>query len=62
MALVAVKAVGCDTEFADFLRDLAIVIEPRLANPPTKRRRRRIVASVMLPAPDQPTRDDTSAK
>jgi len=51
-----------DTEFADFLRGLAIVIEPRLANPPTKRRRRRIVARVMLPAPDQPTRDDTSAK
>lgn len=41
-----------DTEFADFLRDLAIVIEPHLAKPPTKRRRRRIVASVMLPPSD----------
>ncbi|MBV8987425.1 MAG: helix-turn-helix domain-containing protein [Solirubrobacterales bacterium] len=43
-------------EFDDFIRDLATVIQPRLANPPTKRRRRRLVAGVTLPAPETRTR------
>jgi hypothetical protein len=40
-----------DAEYADFLRDLAAVFQPRLANPPTKSRRRRMFYSVLLPAP-----------
>ena len=37
-----------DAEYADLLRDLARVIQPRLANPPKKGRRRRILATVLL--------------
>jgi hypothetical protein len=42
-----------DAELAEFLQDLARIIQPRLANPPTKTRRRRVVAGVILPAPEQ---------
>ena len=42
-----------DGELTEFLRDLAAVIQPRLANPPAKSRRRRLVAGVLLPAPEQ---------
>jgi len=38
-----------DAEFADLLRDLARVIQPRLANPPRPGRKRRILGSVLLP-------------
>ncbi len=38
-----------DTEFADFIRDLARVIQPRAANPPQPGRRRRILGTVLLP-------------
>lgn len=41
-----------DTEYADFLRDLLAVFQPRLANAPGKRRRRRMMYSVALPAPE----------
>jgi hypothetical protein len=41
-----------DGEFDDFIRDLVAVIQPRLANPPTKSRRRRVLAGVTLPAPE----------
>jgi hypothetical protein len=41
-----------DTEFLEFARDLATVIQPRVANPPGNGRRRRIMASVFLPAPE----------
>jgi hypothetical protein len=41
-----------DTELVEFLQDLATVIQPRLANPPGKKRRRRLVTGVMLPAPE----------
>jgi hypothetical protein len=45
-----------DAEFEGFIRDLVAVLEPRFANPPVKGRKRRIVASVFLPAPeDTPT-------
>jgi Helix-turn-helix domain len=47
-----------DAEFADFLRDLANVAQPRLANAPGKGRRRRMLYSVLLPAPEQPGGDD----
>ena len=46
-----------DAEFAEFIQDLVAVFQPRLANPPGKGRRRRIVYNVILPAPDQPAGD-----
>jgi hypothetical protein len=48
-----------DTEFADFLRDLRTVFEPRLANAPDKGRRRRMVYTVLLPAPETSANCDT---
>lgn len=41
-----------DAEYRDLLRDLNRVFRPRLANTPTKERRRRMVYHVMLPAPE----------
>jgi Helix-turn-helix domain len=41
-----------DAEFADFLRDLAAIAQPRLANAPGEGRRRRMLYSVMLPGPE----------
>ncbi len=41
-----------DAEFAELLRDLSIVFQPRLANPPAPGRRRRMVYTVFLPAPE----------
>jgi hypothetical protein len=40
-----------DAEYADFARELVAVFQPRLANPPGKGRRRRMVYTVVLPAP-----------
>jgi hypothetical protein len=40
-----------DDEFAQFVLDLAAVIQPRLANAPGQGRRRRIIYSVVLPDP-----------
>jgi Helix-turn-helix domain len=45
-----------DDEFADLGRDLARVLQPRLANAPRKGRRRRILGSVLLPGEDAPTK------
>jgi hypothetical protein len=42
-----------ETEFADLIRELLTIVQPRLANPPGKGRRRRMLASVILPAPDE---------
>jgi hypothetical protein len=39
-------------ELDDFLRELGAVLQPRLANAPTKHRRRRVIAGVLLPAPE----------
>jgi DNA-binding transcriptional ArsR family regulator len=47
-----------DAEFAEFLRDLAKIAQPRLANAPGKGRRRRILYSVLLPGPEKPPADD----
>jgi hypothetical protein len=47
-----------DTEFADFLRDLRTIATPRLANAPGKGRRRRMLYSVLLPAPEQQASDN----
>jgi DNA-binding transcriptional ArsR family regulator len=41
-----------DLELTEFLRDLARVIQPRLANAPKPGRRRRILGSVLLPGED----------
>ncbi len=43
-----------DSEFLEFARDLAMLFQPRLANGPAEGRKRRIAASVFLPAPDRP--------
>lgn len=47
-----------DTEFADFLKDFRTVFQPRLDNAPGKGRRRRMVYTVLLPAPEKPAGDD----
>jgi hypothetical protein len=40
-----------DDEFASLLHDLRLVFQPRLANAPAEGRRRRLVYTVYLPAP-----------
>jgi AcrR family transcriptional regulator len=42
-----------DAEFADLLRDLVEVFQPRLANAPGDGRKRRMVYTVFLPAPEE---------
>jgi DNA-binding transcriptional ArsR family regulator len=42
-----------EAEFADFVRDLQSLAQPRLANAPAKGRRRRMLYSVLLPGPEQ---------
>lgn len=42
-----------DAELAEFVRDLVVVIQPRLANPPAPGRHRRVVAGVALPGPEE---------
>jgi hypothetical protein len=39
-----------DAELAELARELYIVLQPRIANQPTARRTRRILATVLLPA------------
>jgi hypothetical protein len=43
-----------DAEYTDFVRDLAAVFEPRLANAPARGRRRRTVYNVLVPASEAP--------
>lgn len=43
-----------DNEYADFLRDFRVLLQPRLAHAPGNGRRRRMVSSVFLPAPQEP--------
>ncbi len=43
-----------DAELATFASDLAGVIQARLTNQPAPRRRRRLVAGVMMPSPEAP--------
>jgi DNA-binding transcriptional ArsR family regulator len=47
-----------EAEFADFVRDLQTLAQPRLANAPGKGRRRRMLYSVLLPGPEQPAAGD----
>jgi len=48
-----------DAEFTELLRELAVVLQPRMASPPGPGRRRRILASVLLPG-DGAERETTS--
>ena len=41
-----------DAEFAEFMRDIARVLQPRLAQPPAPGRKRRILYSIFLPGAD----------
>jgi hypothetical protein len=41
-----------DAEYQLLLRDIAVLLQPRLANVPGAGRRRRLVSSVLMPAPD----------
>lgn len=43
-----------DEEYRHLLRDIAVLLQPRLANVPAAGRRRRLVSSVLMPAPDPP--------
>jgi len=42
-----------DAEYAVFLRDVRVVLQPRLANAPGKGRRRRMLSSILLPGPEK---------
>src|ERR1700677_1213432 len=51
-----------DADLADYLRGLVAITQPRLANAPGQGRRRRMLYTVMLPAPENPTApEDPSA-
>jgi hypothetical protein len=41
-----------DAELAEYLRDFAAITQPRLANAPQDGRQRRMLYTVLLPAPD----------
>ena len=41
-----------DVEMTEFLRELSAVLQPRLANGPRRGRKRRILATVLLPGPE----------
>jgi DNA-binding transcriptional ArsR family regulator len=51
-----------DDEFASLLLDLSRVFQPRLANPPGNGRRRRLVFTVYVPAPEPPPGRDHQAR
>jgi hypothetical protein len=46
-----------EAEFAQFLRELVSVVQPRLAYAPAPGRSRRIFATVLLPGPETPPAD-----
>jgi DNA-binding transcriptional ArsR family regulator len=50
-----------DAEYAELLRELARVLQPRLANPPRPGRKRRILGSVLLPGSEAGSRPGDSA-
>ncbi|MGH3191077.1 MAG: helix-turn-helix domain-containing protein [Streptosporangiaceae bacterium] len=45
-----------DAELTSFTRELAAVAQPRLANAPGKGRRRRMLYTILLPGPEESTR------
>lgn len=46
-----------DDEYREFLREVGAAVQPRLANAPAKGRRRRMVFTVFLPAPEASRQD-----
>lgn len=51
-----------DNEYAEFLRDLAAVVQPRAAAAPRKDRRRRLFYGIAIPAPEtNPTKSGRPA-
>jgi Helix-turn-helix domain len=46
-----------ESELAELLREIFIVLQPRLANAPKRGRKQRILATVLLPGSDDPQRD-----
>ncbi|GAA5199359.1 helix-turn-helix domain-containing protein [Rugosimonospora acidiphila] len=44
-----------DAEFAELLRELTRVLQPALAKPPAPGRKRRLLATVLLPSDEAPT-------
>jgi hypothetical protein len=44
-----------DAEYAEMLRELVRVLQPRLANPPSGGRKRRILGTVLMPGSDTST-------
>ena len=50
-----------DAEFGDLIRDLQTIFQPRLANAPGKGRRRRMIYTVLLPAPEDTGHDRRAA-
>jgi hypothetical protein len=46
-----------DNEMAELSREIFTVLQPRLANPPKRGRKQRILATVLLPGSDNPQRD-----
>jgi len=51
-----------DAEYTEFLRELVALAEPRLANAPGRRRRRRTFYQVLLPAPAAASADRRTAR
>ena len=45
-----------DAEFGEFLQDLGVLAQPRLANAPGQGRRRRMLYTVLLPGPESRAR------
>jgi hypothetical protein len=50
-----------DAELADYLRELAAITLPRLANAPGQDRRRRMLYTIMLPAPESPSAPESAS-
>ncbi len=42
-----------DTELAEFVRDLVVVVQRQLTNPPAPGRRRRVVAGIVMPGAEE---------
>jgi DNA-binding transcriptional ArsR family regulator len=49
-----------DAEYAEMMREIVAVLQPRYENPPGPARKRRILASVLLPADELPA-DETAS-
>jgi hypothetical protein len=50
-----------DEELAEFGREFVAMIQPRLANPPTPGRRRRMLRTILLPGVEQASTDTEQA-